>query len=162
MPVDKIKRSFLWIRKSLGIIDKTTLPGDVNGEVRVAMDLFGWDRLQQPGVHQNSGTTAATTVNGLLCPPDVLRLVLCGDVHHNDPIDRTIWMEKVTPASAVALGIVVPRLLGTLEGNPLERWVYLVEGERLRARADAMGVAAVLSLTLSVIDVPVGEYIAAL
>ena len=162
MPVDKIKRSFTWLRKSLGIIDKTTLPGDVNGEVRVAMDLFGWDRLQQPAVHQNSGTAAATTVNGLICPADVLRLVLQGDVHHNDVVDRTIWMEKVTPASSVALGIVVPRDLGSLEPNPLERWVFLVEGERLRARADAMGAGMVLSLTISIIDLPVGEYIAPL
>ena len=161
MPVDKIKRNFVWLRKILRITEKTTLPGEVLGDVRVGMDLFGWEVLAEQSTIVTSGTTGATTVNGTLAPEGFLRLVLHADVEHNDGAGPHVcWMTKRTQATVTTVGVVSPLSLDDAETNVLPNRLILAAGDRLVARAATMGAGAILRLTLNFIDLPVGEYIA--
>ncbi len=104
MAMDKIKRSFLWLRRSLEIIDKTTLPAEILGEVRPTLDLFGWDLP----VYEFISTVAAgvaTTTRLAPVPEGETHLFCACDISHNDPVgskDMSIQLENVG-GSQVAL-----------------------------------------------------------
>ncbi len=161
MAIDKIKRSFIWLRQVLGIIDKTTLPGDVLGEVRVGMDLFGWDKLAGPLEFDNSGIAApGIIVNGPITPDDVLRVYFHASVTHTDTgVNHFIWIDRLTP-SGDNIGVTNPNVaVPSTVDQASVHWIWVQPGARLRGRADVALVAGALVLDLQFIDLPFGEYI---
>jgi len=161
MAIDKIKRSFVWLRQVLGIIDKTTLPGDVLGEVRVGMDLFGWDRLTVTE-HDTSGAAApASTVSGPVTPQGILRLVLHASVVHTDTgVNHFLWIDRVQPTGGAIVGITSPNVAVPVNVDVgMQNWAYLEPGTVMRGRADIALVAGALVLDILFIDLPFGEYI---
>lgn len=161
MPTDKIKRSFVWLRKTLGIIDKTTLPGEVLGEVRPVMDLFGWDRLGEVSIFESPFTVApGTAVTSTEVPEDVVRLVLFAAVRHTDPgVTHFLWLDKVMPGAQTLSLTPSPIDNGTFVPQGLGRHIILEPGSFLRGRsADAL-IGGALALDMNFIDVPIGEYV---
>jgi len=159
--VDKIKRSFVWLRQALDIIDKTTLPGQVLGEVRVGMDLFGWDRLQE-STHDNSGAAApASTVTGPITPDGILRLVLHASVVHTDTgVTHFLWIDRAQPVGGAIVGITSPNVAVPVNVDVgATHWFWLEPGSTPRGRADVALVAGALVLDMLFIDLPFGEYI---
>jgi len=161
-PSDKIKRSFVWLRKTLGIIDKTTLPGAVLGDVRPVMDLFGWDRLSDQAAIFESPFTGApgTAVTSTITPLGVVRVVLFAAVRHTDPgVSHFLWIDKVVPGLQTVS--MTPSPIDNLTNVPqgLGRYVILEPGSFLRGRsADAL-IAGALALDFNFIEVPAGEYV---
>jgi len=162
LPTDKIKRNFVWLRKVLGIIDKTTLPGEILGDVRPTMDLFGWDRLGEVTSFSTSFSAApANSTAGAITPEGFLRCYFSGGVRHTDVgVDHFLWIEKIMPDAAqvveltpatVAVPVTVPQAL--------DRWVFCEAGARLRGRAGVNLVAGAIAMNLNFVDLPIGEYI---
>jgi len=162
MAIDKIKRSFIWLRQVLGIIDKTTLPGDVLGEVRVGMDVFGWERVGGVTLHDNSGAAApATIVNGPITPDDVLRVYFHASVRHTDPgVTHFLWIDKLMPTGGGLIGVTTSNVAAPATvDQSADRWIYVESGARLRGRSGDALVAGALALDLNFVDLDIGEYI---
>jgi len=158
MALDKIKRQFIWLRKVLGIIDKTTLPGEVMGEVRVAMDMFGWDRLPEAQIAQVSNPLASFA-NSAVGPDDVIRVILNASARHTDVINHDIWIEKNPVASLLRVGLNQPtNVIGGTDAG-LTRPTFLAPGDFLRARAEAAVGVGTMVITTYFVDLPRGEYI---
>lgn len=163
MGIDKIKRNFVWLRQVLGIIDKTTLPGEILGDVRPTMDLFGWDRLGEASSFSASAVAApGFLVNGPITPEGIVRLVLNASVRHTDAgVDHLLWIDKdMRGPSAQLVGVTTPYLaLPTGVDASADHWIMLAPRHRLRGRAAAALVAGALTLAFEFIDLPQGEYI---
>lgn len=162
MTTDKIKRSFVWLRKTLGIIDKTTLPGDVLGEVRPIMDVFGWERLGEPSEFISPFTAApGNTVTSTLVPDTVVRLILFAAVRHTDPgVPHFLWIDKVMPGGATNVSLTsnpTDQLTSLPQG--LTRRIILEPGSALRGRSLDALVGGALALDINFIDIPIGEYV---
>jgi len=169
MARDKVKRAFTWIRNSLSIIDRTTLPGEILGEIRPTMDLFGWERLADRSTslfNESNAAAPAANVNGPVTPEGVLRLVLHASVKHSDVgVSHLLWIDK-------DLRGVTPELVGVMQLVPfaipegidvsLERWITIESGRRIRGRADVALIAGSLTLSMNFIDLPIGEYVPSL
>jgi len=165
MALDKIKRQFIWLRQVLELIDKTTLPGEVLGEVRVGMELFGWDRLTEATMVNNVGGAATNNVVSAIVPTGILRVVLEAQVVNSDPLIAVdLWISHrglIGGTTNVAVGEVTTQAIG-FNGVPASssRIVYMQPGERIIGNSrPAPGVGEELTLTFRHIDLPVGEYI---
>ncbi len=161
--VSGINRGFMWLRKVLQITEETESPSVLSEIVRPTMDVFGWDRLAQVRVHDNSGAAApASTVNAPITPNDVLRVVFHASVRHTDTgVDHLLWIDKLEASGGGLTGITTSNLavpVGVDQGT--DRWIFLEPGTRLRGRADIALVAGALAIDLNFIDLPIGEYIA--
>lgn len=162
MSTDKIKRSFVWLRKTLGIIDKTTLPGEVLGGVRPVMDLFGWERLGEPSQFISPFTASpGNTVTSAVVPPDFVRLILFAAVRHTDPgVTHFLWIDKVMPVGGTTVSLVPsPTLQDTNVPQALARHVILEPGSALRGRSVDALVGGAIALDINSLDIPLGEYV---
>jgi len=164
MARDKIKRSFVWLRKTLEIIDRTTLPGEILGEVRPTIDTFGWDRLTQTTTRVTSGAAASGIVLSAAAPDDVLRLVVAASVQTTDTVQAfTMWIEHNDAGVGLATSLMRPvdipiSALQIRVGLP--RMTVLKPGDQLRGRSSPdPGVGLVLALNVYSVDLPIGEYI---
>ncbi len=161
MAFDKIKRQFIWLRKTLELIDKTTLPGEILGEVRPTLDTFGWDRLSALPTFANTFDPApAIEIDSAIVPEGVARLFLCAAVRHTEPaVNHFMWIERVQPA-ALECSITNPTVaLPPTVAIGVERPFLLSPGEFLRAKTDVALIAGALALDVVFIDLPFGEYI---
>jgi len=165
MSTDKIKRQFIWLRKVLELIDRTTLPGEILGEVRVGLELFGWDRLPETITVENKGATATGTVLSVPAPDGFTRVILQGEVVSSDSaIAQKLFLTQTGVLGVGAeVGVSAPTSQAIGEaGTPgvLTTRVFLQQGERLIGRAiPAPGVGENLTLQYRHIDLPFGEYI---
>jgi len=165
MALDKVKRQFIWLRQVLELIDKTTLPGEVLGEIRVGMELFGWDRLPEVISVNNVGAAATNQVVSAVVPAQFLRLCLAAQVVSSDvAIQQRLWIaQRGVLGGQFDVGVSSPidQAIGEA-GIPavVEKSLYMSQGERLVGRSvPAPGVGEELTLTFRHIDLPLGEYI---
>lgn len=123
MAIDKIKRSFVWLRKVLRITEKTTLPGQILGEIQPALDTFGWDL---PPIEFVSKTTPGITTATFLpvVPEGEAHLFFACDVFHSDPVGSKdiaiVYVKQVLEEVGIAgtLDNAVEKFLITL-GRPM-------------------------------------------
>ena len=168
MAIDKVKRAFIWIRNALRIIDKTTLPGEILGEIRPTLDTFGWERLPEAQTTTFTGSAAADNVITSVVPQDVVRVILAASMQSTDATQAlTEWIEiRSVLGGSLDIGISRPVLVGIGDNGtrvPLERIIYMNPGDRLVGRSSpAPAVATALQIRWLFIDLPVGEYIPAL
>lgn len=164
MASDKIKRSLLWMRKTLGIIDKTTLPGEINGEVRPTMDLFGWERLENLQVQRiNAAAPLQVVVSGVV-PPGVIRYVHAASVSHTDVgVTHEVSLVKRRQPNTLNVGIPIDRstisfeMFASMQGR-----TFIREGEFLLGQVVDAPAVGVLILTFFFVDIDPGEYINAM
>ncbi len=166
MALDKIKRSFQWLRKSLEIIDRTTLPGEILGEVRPTIDTFGWERLNGDVQFENiNGALQSSSVFLSAVPEGVTRYVIYASMSHNVPGNITLSFQVRLSIGAIDIGVG-----GSLKNVPaspfrtsLDRNIVLTAGEQLLARSvPTPGAAEQLFIRYKFIDIAVGEYIPAI
>lgn len=167
MALDKIKRSFIWLRNALRIIDRTTLPGEILGEVRPSIDVFGWDRLAndtQEELVQGADATSIVVLTAV--PQGIMRYVIYASMSHNDPGNITLSMQVRLAAGITPTDIAVQGSIKNVPVQPfrtsLDRNILLKPGEALIARsAPTPAVGAALFIRYKFIDIDVGEYIPA-
>lgn len=166
MALDKIKRSFVWLRNSLRIIDRTTLPGQILGEVRPSIDVFGWERLDGDVQEENAqGLVQQNIVVLPIVPEGIMRYVIYASMSHNVPGNITLSMQVRLAFAALDIGVQ-----GSLKNVPaspfrtsLDRNIVLQPGEQLICRSvPTPGVAETLFIRYKFIDIDVGEYIPAI
>jgi len=162
LAIDKIKRNFVWLRKVLGIIDKTTLPGEILGEVRPTLDTFGWDQLQQPSAFGSTFAVApATSTAAAVTPEGFLRVYFHAAVRHTDTgVDHFLWIEKVLANTGQVIEITPPNIQVPV-GVPQSatQWIMVEAGATIRGRTDIPLVAGAIALNVNFVDLPSGEYI---
>jgi len=96
MAIDRIKRAFTWMRNSLRVIDKTTLPGEIDGVIRPRLDVYGWERLQTV-THQSVQTVGTVTETPLPTVPEgECRLYFAVDLQHSDAAAKAIVIAFAT------------------------------------------------------------------
>lgn len=167
MARDKVKRAFTWIRKSLDIIDRTTLPGEILGEIRPTLDTFGWERLSGEVQTSTDSASATSTVSGPTTPEGVLRYVIYAHIEQQEAAgtDLTCWIDMAVIVPAFRIAINQPTLIPGGAGPArtalgLERPIVLRPGERLNGRSNpATGVGVSLQIKMVFVDLPFGEYI---
>ncbi len=171
MARDKVKRAFVWIRKTLRIIDRTTLPGEVLGEIRTTLDAFGWDRLSPASAGEGAGPvneTAQSPLNGntaslTAVPVGVMRYIIHASASTNDPLGTGLINLQVRTGDPGApeigidkatVAIVQPMLHG------LERSLLLAPGEQLLAvMVPGADVVSRVFIRAKFVDIDLGEYI---
>jgi len=162
--IDKIKRNFLWLRKALGIIDKTTLPGDITGEVRPTIDILGWDRLAGLGagnIETATGTLATDIVVLDVVPQGIARYVIYASCSHNDPAGLHLQLQ--VRGSGVDIGLS-DNLIQDAQQLPmrtgLSRNILLQPGEQLICRSHSTPAAGTgLFIRMKFVDLDPGEYV---
>ena len=178
MAIDKVKRAFTWLRNSLRIIDRTTLPGEILGEIRPTLDTFGWDRLAPvssgigvgPQVESASGVLGSNTVSVNPVPEGVMRYVIYCSGFHDDTTALALSLQVRIPVPTGTVEIAIDKGTGVAAGqiaspiqHGLERNILLAPGERivLRSVPDPGGVDR-LSILYKFVDIDFGEYIRAI
>jgi len=159
--IDKIKRNFLWLRRALGIIDKTTLPGDVVGEVRPTIDLFGWERLPEEQFLASVAAAPNAAVATVATPANTLRIVYGASLEHTDTgVSHTAWLIKRRNPGSIDVGLPTDRTAIVVgEFMSMIGTTFLVAGDFIVAEVSAAPVAGQLSLRVNVVDVDLGEYV---
>jgi len=161
MASDKIKRSFLWMRKSLGIIEKTTLPGEVLGEVRPTMDLFGWERLVDLQVERINAAAPAVSIASNVLPDGVTRYIhSCSLTHTDTGVNHEASLIKRRNPSAFNVGIPTDRTtISTLQQCSMIGRTFIKGNEFIIGQVLVPPVAGVITLTFYFVDIDEGEYI---
>jgi len=159
--IDKIKRNFLWLRRTLGIIDKTTLPGEVVGQVRPTIDMFGWERLPEEQFLATTAAAPGKAVASAATPDNTLRIVYAASLEHTDAaVSHTAWLIKRRNPGGIDVGLPSDRqqiVVG--EFMSMIGTTFLVAGDFIIAEVVDALVLGQLSLRLVVVDVDLGEYV---
>ncbi|MEE8489994.1 MAG: hypothetical protein V3S43_06630 [Acidimicrobiia bacterium] len=161
MARDKVKRAFTWIRKTLRIIDRTTLPGEILGEIRPTLDTFGWERLPEATVLTSQAANPGVAVASATPDIDTLRLVLHASLEHGDTgVSQTASLLKRRNPGALDVGLPVDRpVIIVGEFMSMIGTTFLVNNDFIIAEMLTIPAAGSMTLRLWVIDLPFGEYI---
>jgi len=159
---DKIKRSLIWIRKSLRIIDQTSVPGEISGLINPTIDALGWDRRSEAQATFASATNT-TQVAFPSQADDVFRLITECSVEHFDIASAlNLWMTLDT--AGIEVGLLPPVAIPISTINiplGLNRPFLMIPGDVLRGKCEpATGVGITLRIKARFIDIDIGEYIA--
>jgi len=172
MASDKVKRALIWLRTAFRITDKTTLPGEILGEIRPTVDVFGWDRRNP----QSSGPGAGPVVLAITglpvsdilvspaVPEGVMRYIIYASMSHNDSAGLVLSMQVRTPGNVdVAINAPPGGSNFTIPEQPyrvgLERSILLEPGESLMVRSiPPPAIGLTLFLTQKFVDIDPGEY----
>lgn len=163
---DKIKRALTWIRKTLDITERTNMPEGIMRNIKPTLDVFGWERLPEARAVVNTGTNVSSQVSSVT-PDETTRLVYaCSVETSNNLLAFWLWIEHRVTASGIDVGIMTPTLTAAGTGTMrigANRALLLAPGDQLIARSNAVvGAAETLSVRMRYIDLPIGEYVAAL
>jgi len=159
---DKIKRSLIWIRKSLRIIERTTAPGELSGLIRPTIDALGWERRSE-ATATFASATGTTQVTFPAQADDVFRLITEVSVEHFDIANAlNLWITLQT--NAVEVGILAPVAIPASTINipsGLNKPFLMIPGDILRGKCEpATGVGITLRIKARFVDINIGEYIA--
>lgn len=170
MARDKVKRAFIWIRNSLRIIDRTTLPGEILGEIRPGLDVFGWDRLSPAPAGEGIGPTDANAQGSLAAdivalaavPEGVMRYVFRASCSHDDPVVGGLTLSIQVRNGSIDVGL---NPSAVVEAQPIrhgvERSFLLEPGEQLICRSiPAPAAAQRIFIRYRFVDIDFGEYVA--
>jgi len=158
---DKIKRSLVWLRKTLGIIDKTTLPGEILGEVRPTIDALGWFRYENLEIDQVNGAAPIAVLASTVTPPNVMRIITHASLSHTDTgVTHLASLNKRRNPGNFNIGLPTDRAsIAVGEFCSLIGRTVLLENEFLIGQVVAAPVAGNISLRSFFVDIEIGEYI---
>lgn len=168
MATDKIKRAFVWIRRAMRITEKTTLPGEINGQISPTLDLFGWERFNPSPVGDGvgpqdlnaQGTLAVDLVVLAAVPAGIMRYVFRASMSSNDPANPSLSMQIRNGAIDIGIGEVAAGAAPNpaRHGGPVP--FLLAPGEQLICRSvPAPAAATRLFIRYRFVDIDFGEYI---
>jgi len=171
MAIDKVKRSFIWLRNTLRIIDKTTLPGDITGEIRPVLDTLGWDRLSPESAGAGAGPTTENNQSALagdvallsVVPQGVMRYVIHASASHDDPVAGGLSLSLQVRHGGLDIGLTpAASTAASPVRHGLSRSILLAPGEALLARSSPAPAAAQrIFVRMLFVDIDAGEYILA-
>lgn len=168
MATDKVKRALIWLRTAFRITEKTTLPGEILGEIRPTVDVFGWDRFDPNSAGAGSGPEIENANGGLatnivllgVVPDGVARLVIYASMSHNDPAGATMAMIVRGAGVDLAIATTPIAILPEPIRFPLERQILLQPGEQIIAvSAVAPAAGTRLNVRYKFVDLDPGEYV---
>lgn len=161
MAIDKIKRSLIWMRKTLGIIEKTTLPGEILGEVRPTIEALGWFRYEDVQVDQINAAAPATAIASSTPPAGVLRFIIHTSLAHTDTgITHLAGLNKRRNPGNFNIGLPIDQVsIQVGQFCSLIGRTFLVEGELIIGEVVVPPIGGVLSLRSFFVDIEPGEYI---
>jgi len=171
MATDKVKRAVIWLRTAFRITDKTTLPGEILGEIRPTVDTFGWDRLNPQSSGPGNGPTSESVLGPLAnavvslaaVPEGTMRYVISASMETNDP-GLIAMMRFEVVSEGIAMGLQAPFFINANGFNVrigLERHLVLEPGDVFRMVSEpAPGGAFRNTVRMRFVDLDFGEYIA--
>lgn len=171
MATDKVKRALIWLRTAFRITDKTTLPGEILGEIRPTVDTFGWDRLNPqssgPGEGPQSESVLGPLANALVSmsvvPEGTMRYVISASMSTNDP-GLVAMMRFEILSDGISMGVQEPFFINGNGFNVrigLNRHLLMEPGDVFRMVSEpAPGGAFRNTVRMRFVDIDFGEYIA--
>jgi len=170
MAIDKVKRSLIWLRQTLRITEKTTLPGEVLGAIRPVVDTFGWERLNSQSSGEGIGPQSinifgSTTLAAMAPTPEgVMRYIIAASWKTNDPaFIGSLRCELLSAGTSVAVAVQEPFDFPIAQPNVtvgLNRHLLLEPGDFLRSVSSvATAVATRNEFQARFVDIDFGEYI---
>lgn len=154
-----INRALMWLRKTLEITEETESPQVLSEKLVPMIDVFGWSRL---GDQVFIATAAAATGEVLSASPPtgILRYVLhCSVLLTGSGVGVTPIIRK-RGASGASVGLPLDR--ESMEDDEVASIIghtFLTEDDFLVAAYVNPPAGGTSTLTLLVVDLPVGEYI---
>ncbi len=171
MATDKVKRALIWLRTAFRITDKTTLPGEILGEIRPTVDTFGWDRLNPLSSGPGTGPQSLNALGGLanstaafaVVPEGTMRYIISASWETNDP-GFVGFLRAEVISEGIAVAVQEPfefnaNGFGVRIG--LQRHILLEPGDVFQmVSVPVPGGAFRNSIRMRFIDIDFGEYIA--
>ncbi len=160
MALLRIERAISWMAKALvANRDGNPVPAGIIDFILPNIDIFGTQRMAEVDLATVTGTNGSIEEFHTAVPDDNVRLYLSMSYVHDDPINRFLLPGRIIPTEA---GFPFAGFRDQDEmianRNKAVRNVMLGPRQRIAVRANAMGAAAKMSLTVSWFDMPVGEY----
>jgi len=165
---NKIKKAITWIRKSLEITEKTTLPGSILNDIRPSLDVLGWDRYSTGMRSSTNGGANTDTRQAGVVPADTMRLYLGISGETDDPANAfTHWLEAIEPEDSDPVALTQPVLLPVsavvIRVGGLPKPLLMPPGGVVQARCSpATTLGIVLRINTMFVDIPLGEYMKSL
>jgi len=171
--MDKVKRALIWLRTAFRITDKTTLPGEILGEIRPTVDTFGWDRLNPqssgPGEGPQSlnanGALAAASASFAAVPEGVMRYIISASWSTDDPALVAFLLAEIVK-DGITIAVQEPFFINANGANVrigLQRHILLEPGDVLQMRSSVAPAAAQRNnIRARFVDIDFGEYIPAI
>lgn len=155
-----INRALMWLRKTLEITEETESPQVLSETVRPVIDVFGWERLAEGQILQTAAAATGEVLSGAPAA-GIIRLVLhCSVLLTGSGVGVTAIMRKRNLTSGAHVGLPLDR--ESMEDDEVTSMIghtFLVEGDAIVAAYVNPPAGGTSTLSLSVIDLPVGEYI---
>ncbi len=159
--VDQIKRSILWLRKTLRITDSATqVPGEIEGRIKPVLDALGWELIKGESENENLSSSGPTTsVSSSKVPAEQGFLVFAAHIVHTDarPTVHSLGFSYKAPDND-QIGYETPHEVEDGTRIALSRPVYLEPGAIL-VGTSADSVTGALQMRMAFYRLAVGEYV---
>ncbi len=154
-----INRALMWLRRTLEITEETESPQVLSEKLRPVIDVFGWERLPELQILQTAAAATGEVLSGSPAT-GIVRLVLhCSVLLTGSGVGVTAIIRKRIPSGA---NVGLPLDRESMEDDEVTSMIghtFLVEGDAIVAAYVNPPAGGTSTLSVAVIDLPVGEYI---
>ncbi len=149
----------MWLRKTLEITEETESPQVLGEKVVPNIDVFGWERLPELQILQTAAAATGEVLSGSP-PAGIVRLVVnCSLLLTGSGVGVTAIIRKRIPSGA---NVGLPTDRDAIEDDEVASIIghtFLVEGDAIVGAYVNPPVGGTSTLSVAVIDLPVGEYL---
>jgi len=159
--VNLVKRSILWLRRTLRITEKTTLPGEISGQIRPTLDALGWELVQETEhVAVNVLGPGSSLTLFPVVPANEAHLYFAATGHHSDGGGSHSLMLNILSAASLVTGLIPTTSVASLDTVAIQRPILIPAGATLRLTSqDAIPALTSFFLTGEFIRLNAGEYV---
>ncbi len=157
----RIQRAIRWMATTLTANrDALPFPTGITDQINPVIDVFGSQRADEMQLATVIDTLGSIEVFHTIVPADTVRQYQSMEWSHNDGAAHSLRPGRIIRSAAGFLfgGFETEQNFGPLDFHAA-RNITVGAGDRLAVRADAMGAAARMTLTVVFIDAPLGEYL---
>ncbi len=157
----RIERAVRWMAKVLTANrDALPFPQGITDQINPVIDVFGSQRISELQVATVLGGSAQIEVFHTAVPEDRVRQYLSMEFSHDDPTARRVRAGRIFATdTGFPFAGMQDEVLATAGEFFAVRNFTVGPGSRAAARADAIAVGTQLTLTVSWIEAPLGEYL---
>ncbi len=157
----RIQRAIRWMAKTLTANrDALPFPSGITDTINPVIDIFGSQRAGEMQFATVIDTVGSIEVFHTLVEPDTVRQYVSMEWSHNDAATLTLRPGRIiqTDTGFPFIAFETEKDFGPLVFQAA-RNITVGPNQRLAVRAEAMGVAASMTLSVLWIETPLGEYV---
>lgn len=163
MPTDKIKRVITWIRKTLDITEKTSVPGTIDGTIIPVLAALGWERCEEIEFITATSAGATNLVELANVPEGEMHYFLTCHVGHDDPAtSKAIRIAMRIASNVIASGVTIKttETIFSLGFLGMDRPILVPPGARLIGSSRTnIAIGSDFTIAGHFLRLPIGEYV---